>query len=385
MNRLLNIHYSAELSLKGENRIEFEKVLVDNLKYALHGIEYERIEKKERRILVYLNEKTDIEKAHQAIARIFGISWFALSYSLERDIKKLADCVLDYAKKNYSGKKIKIETTRSDKTYSKTSMDLSMEIGKIIENAGVGIDVKKPDEKIFIEIMRNQFLVSFGKIQGLGGLPIGSSNRLLCLLSGGIDSPVASWLMMKRGCEIDFLHIHNYPSDEEVVKSKIAELIKVLRRYLPFKTRLHVVSYQEFNQATMDVDPRLELVLFRRFIAKLASEMCKENRMFGVITGDSMGQVASQTIENLYATDEAFTVPVYRPLIAYDKQDIIYLAQKIGTFDLSIEKYKDCCSLVAAKHPSTRVKLEDVKRIEHEIGIDEILEKTMKEISVVEI
>jgi len=381
---IFNVHY-GELSLKGKNKASFENRLKYNIETALDGIEYEKIERKETRIIIYLNEKSNKEEIEKKLNKVFGISWFSFAYVIEKDLEKVTKLILDYAKEHLNGKKVKIDTKRSDKKFQATSLDVNKKIGKELEANGIEIDLKKPEKKIFVEILNDKIIVSFEKIKGLGGMPVKSSGKILSLFSGGIDSPVSSWLMMKRGCEVNFLHIHNYPRNDDVLNSKIVKLIKILKEFHPYKISLYIVSYQDFQEKTFEVPPKLELVLFRRFIANVANKLCKEEGALGVVTGDSIAQVASQTLENLYCVDEAFSVPVYRPLATYDKQEIMELAQKIGTFDASIEEYKDCCSLVAVKHPATKARLEQIKMIEERIGIEEVVRKTLEKIKVVEI
>jgi len=245
------------------------------------------------------------------------------------------------------------------------------------------VDVyQNPDEIINIEVLSNEVLVTGKRQAGIGGLPLGSSEKLLSLLSGGIDSPVASWMMMKRGCTTDCLHIHSNTNNQEVLNSKMKMIMETLGEYSPKPLRMFVIPYHEFYKKTISIDSRIELVIFRRYILKLGNRIAKEHGHFGLVTGDSVGQVASQTLENLLTTDAASELPVYRPLIAMDKKDIITIAKKIGTYEASIEQYKDCCSLVAEKHPKTKVKISEA--MEAEEKLDEVIEKNMKEIEVFE-
>jgi thiamine biosynthesis protein ThiI len=225
-------------------------------------------------------------------------------------------------------------------------------------------------------------LVSWEKTQGAGGLPYGSSGKLLSLLSGGIDSPVASWMMMRRGCAMDFLHMH---AEHSVNNSKIMKLLSALREYSPKKLRMFAIPYNEFYKKSTQMEEKSELILFRRFILRLANRIAEEHGHLGVVTGDSVGQVASQTLENLLATNEISNIPVYRPLAGTGKQEIVDLGKRIGTYNISIEPYKDCCSLVAARHPSTRTKLVEIRTIEDKIEINKIVDRTMKEIEIVEL
>jgi thiamine biosynthesis protein ThiI len=278
-----------------------------------------------------------------------------------------------------------VETKRSDKTFPLKSQQINEKVGAALVKAGCTVDLENPERTIFIDVLESEALISFEKIKGPGGLPVGSSGRMISLLSGGIDSPVSSWLMMKRGCEVDFLHLHQFPDNKDVGKSKMVRILRTLREYSPKKLRMFAVPYTEFYKKTLSMEPRNELVVFRRFIIHLANRLAKEHGYHGIITGDSIGQVASQTAENLLATDEASQLPVYRPLIGFNKQEIVDLAMKIGTYEASIEPYKDCCSLVAHKSPCTRVPLCIAKRMEDEIRIDEVVERSLKQIEIIEI
>jgi thiamine biosynthesis protein ThiI len=278
---------------------------------------------------------------------------------------------------------VKIDVKRSDKRFSMTSPEVGTMIARALDNAEVSVELTGYKSTIYVQILNDEILVSFGKVNGLGGLPVGSSGRVLVLLSGGIDSPVAAIRMMKRGCNIDLLHFYQFPNHEEVLKSKIMQIVAVLREY-GFSGKLYLAPYSEFYKHTFDSVPqKKELVMFRRFILKVANELAKENKTLGIASGDNLAQVASQTLENLYATNEASKLPVYRPLVSYDKAEIIKLAKEYGTYDASIEEYKDCCSLVAVKHPETKAKLEEIKEIEDKIGVDKIVEETIKKIKII--
>ncbi|MFH1393577.1 MAG: tRNA uracil 4-sulfurtransferase ThiI [Candidatus Micrarchaeota archaeon] len=380
--RVINIHY-GEIALKGKNRAAFERRLMDNISVSLSGIKCGKVRKIESRLVLPLG------KAHEgevlvALSRVFGIEWFAPALLVPNKIASMQNAIFSLAAP-FKEKTMKLETSRSDKSYPLKSPDISRKLGMAMEEGGFSIDIRNPDEIITIEVLKGQALVSAGRRRGPGGLPVGSSGKLLSLLSGGIDSPVASYLMMKRGCSVDFLHFHSFAKNAEAEKSKMGRLAKQLRLYSDGPMRMFIAPYSEFYKKSFDLPPRIELVLFRRFILRLGSRLAEEHGHLGLVTGDSVGQVASQTLENLRATTEAATCPVYRPLVSFDKQEIINLAKRLGTYEISIEEYKDCCSLVAQKHPNTKVRLEAAKKAEEEIKIDEVIEKTLKDIKIIEI
>jgi len=379
---IINIHYS-EIALKGKNRSEFVKKLIENIQIALKSESYDKISKKESRILLFLDEKSNVENISEKLKKVFGIRWFSFAYIVEKDVDKIGKIIVEESLKRYKEKTVKLETKRNDKNFPMTSVEINKKIGQEIEKKGLEVDLKNPDVRLYIEILQKDALVSVERIEGYGGLPVGTAGRVLCLFSGGIDSPVAAWLMMKRGCNVDFIHFHPYPSNEKVKDSKIVKLLEELQDYSAEKFRLFIVPHKQFYRKSSDILSDYELVVFRRFIVKVANEIAKKEGYQALVTGDNLAQVASQTLENLSTTNEASEIPVFRPLITYDKEEIINLAEKIGTYRTSLEDYKDCCSLVSVKSPATKSKLEKAKRIEEQIKIDEVVEKTLKEIELV--
>lgn len=382
MQEVINIHYS-EIALKGKNRRDFEKKLLENTEAALTGESYAAVEKKESRLILRLNPYSNIQSIIAKLKKVFGIKWFSYATSTTPTIKSIKTCAIEMMK-GHEGKKIKVKTKRADKAFPITSLDVGREVGAVLNDLGFRIDLSNPEIRLFIEIMKDEALLSCEKMQGCGGLPVGTGGKVLCLLSGGIDSPVAAWLMMKRGCTVDFLHIHPCQDVERVKKSKIVRLIEKLKEYAPVEMGMFLVPYTEFYKKTFSIPERNRLVVFRRFLLRLGERIALENGHLGIVTGDNLAQVASQTLENLHATGTV-AVQVYRPLIGYDKDDIIGLAKAIGTYETSIEKYKDCCSLVAVKHPFTKAKIEQIDKIEKDINLSDIVDKTMAELEVIKI
>ncbi len=374
--RVYNIHI-GEIALKGKNRRIFENKLINSIKRE-SGCS--KIKNLRGRMLLYPG-KVGSKKIEGALSRIFGISWYSRSIRIGN---KPEEIIREIKKNAVKKKRIKLDTKRAYKEYPLTSMELNKKVGIELEKSGFEVDLEKPEYWIYIEILRDSAVVSFDKTRGLGGLPVGSSGKVLSLLSGGIDSPVASWLMMKRGCTVDFLHLHAFPTNEKAKKSKIIRLAKQLKKYSPVKIRLYLVPYGKFYEKSFEMNGRTELIVFRRFIFRLANRIAGKGRHLGFVTGDSVGQVASQTLENIDVVNKIAEYPVYRPLVGYDKQEIIDISEKIGTYGISIEKYKDCCSLVAEKHPATKAKLGFVEKEEEKIDIEKIIEETMKKMTVIE-
>jgi thiamine biosynthesis protein ThiI len=377
MKNIISIQY-GEIALKGQNRREFVGALVKNIKRALDGLNFDRVSTGDSRVVLQLNEKSEIEEITKRLKRVFGIEWFSIARESEKDVEKIKETILDYLSKNAVPTPIKVEAKRSDKSFPLKSNEISSIVGKAIDEKGYETDLENQKTTIRISINQKSAIITFDKIPCFGGLPVGSSGKVICLLSGGIDSPVAAIQMMKRGCSIDLLHFYQFPEHEQVMKSKIADIVGILRTY-GFDGNIYLAPYSEFYKATFtSIPPRKELVVFRRFIIKVANRMAMETRAIGIATGDNLAQVASQTLENLYVTNEAAEMPVYRPLVCYNKQEIIKLAKEYGTYEASIKEYKDCCSLIAAAHPETKTKLEEIKELEIKADISKIVDKTME-------
>jgi len=363
--------YSAvfsEITLKGKNRRFFQDTLLRNI--ALDA----RI--KGARVLV----NSDDQAVRKKLTRTFGIDIASQSISVKLDLEEIKKVVLS---RDFTGKSIRVNTKRNNKKFPMNSQRVNEMIGAGLVDAGATVNRTNPDQNIYIEILEDQVLVSFEKFKCPGGLPVGSSGKVLSLLSGGIDSPVSSWLLMKRGCTVDFLHLHSFAENKDVQDSKIMKIMKSLKEYHPPKMRLIVAPYSEFYKKSLSLNPRNELVVFRRFLLRLANDLAKEHK--AIVTGDSLGQVASQTLDNINTTNEVSELPVFRPLISFNKQEIVDLSKEIGFYKTSIEPYKDCCSLVAHKSPSTKVKLPDAKKIEDEMNIEKVVEKTVELCDVIEI
>lgn len=371
---LYSLVYS-EITLKGRNRKHFQNVLLKNIKAALGRVSYQ---KSGGRITIE-TESQNPEEELAILKNIFGIDYVSPVFPVERDIEAIKKLL---SKHEFRGK-IRVRTKRADKGFPKTSNEISREIGRFLVERGCSVDLRNPDHTVYIDILHENALVYFQKERCFGGLPVGSSGRVISLISGGIDSPVSSWLMMKRGCSVDFLHLHNLPDNSDVLDSKIMKALKQLKRYHQPKMRLFIAPYSEFYKATMSMGGRRELVVFRRFMLRLANAIAEENHIKAVVTGDSLGQVASQTLDNLCASDEASAIPVLRPLIGFNKQQIINLSKEIGLYDEG--DYRDCCSIAAHSSPSTKVKSDAAKAIEEKLEIEKIVRKTLEKTTMVEV
>lgn len=368
------IHY-GELSLKGKNRSLFENKLVENIERETGG----KVTKYRGRFVLKGGNPENLRY-------VFGISWYAEAIIVEKDVESIISNVLSEVEtqildKNSFGVYVK----RADKSFDCRSMELENLIGKeISDKFNTRVDLKKPELSVFVEISEYVYIY-FNKIQGLRGLPIDVSGNVLSLLSGGIDSPVASYLMMKRGCRVNFIHFHVFSNNEHVTDTKMTQVIDSLNKFQG-KTRIFLVPYYLFEMASLQVSNSKghELVLFRRFMVKIAERIALENGFKALVTGDSLGQVASQTMENIAQVTKTVSMPIFQPLIAYDKQEIIDLAKEIDTYEISIENYKDCCSIVSS-NPRTKANSRQVQILEEAMDIENLIEQTLKLVSVIQV
>ncbi|MEM2955074.1 MAG: tRNA uracil 4-sulfurtransferase ThiI [Candidatus Nanoarchaeia archaeon] len=352
----------AEIGIKGKNRGWFENKLIQNIKLKTN---FTNIKKELGTILIESNHDISNE-----LREVFGIAWFAEAEKVSLDINQIKNKVLHYLKK-YNPKSFKLNVNRANKSFTPTSLEIAKILGQECEKNNFKFSLKNPDIEIFIDILNTGALIYTKKIQGLGGLPVGTSGKLLCLLSGGIDSPVAAWLMAKRGAKVDFLHFYSLRDLDEVRNSKIIKLVQHLRKYLG-SSNLWVIPIWDFQFATLNLNS-YELQLFRRFMLKTAQKLVKEKGYDGIILGDSLAQVASQTISNMAAAEQNLEIQIFKPLIAFDKKEIIDLAKKIGTYEISLQPYHDCCAIVA-KSPKTSIKKEVLKNLEEKIKLEEIVD-----------
>lgn len=378
------IHY-GELGLKGLNRPFFEKKLIENISKALNNVEYEKIRKLHGRIILDLNEKSDVKKIEEMLKKVFGIAWFAFCMTTEAPnigrIEKLVG-------KNFPiavGTKAKVSANRADKTLPYTSMEVNRKLGAyLVKKFKVKISLEEPQTTIFVEIVAGEAYIFDRKIKGLYGLPSSVSGKILNLLSGGIDSPVAAWLLMKRGCEVDFLHFHAFQKFEKTKLVKILDLVKVLAQY-SFKARIFFAPFYPFEAEAVEAPSRYRLVLFRRFMAKVAEEVANKYGINALGSGENLAQVSSQTLENMVVISEATSLPLLRPLLTYEKNEIVQLAKQIGTFEVSIRPYKDCCSIFMTKHPTTKANLKIVESIEEKLNLREAIGESLEKIEIINI
>ncbi|HUR35344.1 MAG TPA: tRNA uracil 4-sulfurtransferase ThiI [Vicinamibacterales bacterium] len=374
--RSIVVHYK-ELALKGRNRPWFVQVLVRNLRTSLKGLDVTRVRSVMGRIEIDLGADTPFEQARDRISRVFGIANFSHAGSGPHDFRLLADAILaDLG--NRQPASFRVSARRADKRIPYTSPALEREVGGLIKEAtGWKVDLDHAELTIHLEFLPTHAFYFFGKEPGAGGLPTGSSGRLACLLSGGIDSPVAAYRMMRRGCTVSFIHFHSYPILSRASIEKVHEIAALLTTYQQH-ARLALVAFGELQQqVVLAVPPEYRVVIYRRLMLRIAERIARRWHARALVTGEVVGQVASQTLENMTAIAEASQLEILRPLVGMDKDEIANQAQAIGTLSISNIPDQDCCTLFTPRNPATRARLDDVIRAEAALPIDAMVEKAV--------
>jgi thiamine biosynthesis protein ThiI len=375
------VHYQ-EIALKGRNRPWFVSRLVRNLREATSDLDIKSVRALQGRIEVVLGEGAEWTAVRDRLSNVFGAANFARAGRTKLDIEVISQEILrDLGPENPSS--FRVSVRRADNRFPLTSPQLEREVGgRIKEARGWHVDLAKPELTIHVETLTNEAFYYFGKDPGAGGLPVGVSGRVVCLLSGGIDSPVAAWRLMRRGCRVHFVHFHSYPILSRASQEKARELVRLLTTY-QFRSRLFLVPFGEIQQqVVLSVAPPLRVVIYRRLMMRIAEAIAVNNRAGGLVTGEVVGQVASQTLENLTAINAVARLPVLRPLIGMDKDEITAEAERLGTFPISIIPDQDCCTLFTPKHPATKARMGDVLHAESALPVDEIVARAVAAASV---
>ena len=388
--RCVIIHYH-EVALKGRNRSFFEQRMVQNLRMAVRDVGGKQVDALQGRIRVILSPDASWPVVRDRIARVFGIANFSLAQSapFDDDTTRLLDPLkhaIGDAIHDMRFNTFRVSAKRSDKRFPLTSMDVEREIGAHVRSVtGKSVDLRHPDLTIHVETLIKDAYYFMEREEGPGGLPVGTSGRVACLLSGGIDSPVAAFRLMKRGCTATFIHFHGRPYVSRASEEKVRELAALLTRY-QFQSRLHLVAFGDIQrQIVVGAPSAFRIVLYRRMMIRIAEELARRERCWALVTGDSLGQVASQTAENLSVVEEAAGMPVLRPLIGMDKVEITAQAQRIGTYEISIEPDQDCCRLFVPPHPSTRTEIDHIRKIERDFDVIALVKQGLDAAEVVEL
>lgn len=373
------IHHH-EITLKGKNRSFFEKKLIANLQKAT-GLE--SISQDAARIFIQIAKESDFNQLKSKINSVFGVANFSLAHKVKKDFSEIKKITLQLIKERKFSS-FRISARRADKKFPLTSQEINQKLGQAVtQKTKANVSLKNPQLEIFVEIGQKNTYLYFEKIPGPGGLPVSTAGKLLCLLSGGIDSPVAAWQMIKRGAQVDFIHFHSYPQTNQASITKVKKLAQALNRF-QFQSQTYLVPLFELQKEFFkNCQHQYLVLLYRRAMFKIAEKIAQEKNYLGLITGESLGQVASQTLENMAVTSQEITLPIYRPLISTDKQEIIALAQKIKTYSLSTQPHQDCCSLFVPKHPATKAKLEKVQEEEAKINLKKLINEISQKVKVV--
>ena len=382
----------GEIGIKGKNRYLFEDALVRQVRYALKDVDGNfDVHKSQARIYVDCEGDYDYEDTVEHLKRVFGLVGICPVVRMEdKGFEELKKDVVAYMAEMYPDRNFtfKVESRRARKSYPKNSMEISRDLGEAILYAfpEIKVDVHHPDVLVNVEV-RNEIYVYSEIIPGAGGMPVGTNGNAMLLLSGGIDSPVAGYMVSKRGVGLEATYFHAPPYTSERAKQKVVDLAKIVARYSgPIK--LHVVNFTDIQLYIYDKCPHDELtIIMRRYMMRIAEHFARETKSLALITGESIGQVASQTVQSLAATNEVCTMPVYRPLIGFDKQDIVDVAEKIDTYETSILPFEDCCTIFVAKHPVTKPNIEVIRRSEENLAekIDELMQTALDTAEIIEV
>jgi thiamine biosynthesis protein ThiI len=376
MNVLVHYH---EIALKGRNRPFFVERLADNLRRATADFSGTAVHVLAGRLLVEAPDAVPWETVQERIAAVFGIANFARTLSAPPDLGELKRAAVE-SMKGRSFSSFRVTTKRSYKAFPQNSAEIDRELGGAIKAAtGVRVDLEHPELTVFVEVLKDRIFCSIEKLPGPGGFPVGSSGRVLALLSGGIDSPVAAWRLMKRGCRVVMAHFHAFPLQDHTTIDKVRELSRILTRW-QLRTRLILVPFGPVQQTIVASCPApLRVVLYRRFMVRIAEVLAGRTRAKALVTGESLGQVASQTLDNLSVIDEAARGPVLRPLVGMDKEEITIQARRIGTFEVSTLPDQDCCQLFVPKSPATAAKLAEIQRAETALDVGGLVATAVRE------
>ena len=385
------IKYS-EIGVKGKNRFMFEDALVRQIKRSLDRVEGKFIVKKQSgRIFISVEGEYDYDETIDALQHVFGVSAICPTVVVpDEGFDAMAEAVIKYVDEEFDDKNFsfKVMGRRANKQYPMTSMEVAAEIGSRLLDAfpEMHVDVHHPERIIYVEVRENIAIYST-EIPGPHGMPVGTAGKAMLLLSGGIDSPVAGYMISKRGVTLSATYFHAPPYTSEQAKQKVVDLAKLVAKYSG-PIDLHIVNFTDIQLYIYQQCAHEELtIIMRRYMMRIAEHFAKENDCIGLVTGESIGQVASQTMQSLNCTNAVCSLPVYRPLIAFDKQDIVDISEKIDTYETSILPYEDCCTIFVAKHPVTKPKLEAIEKHEHNLDekIDELMQAAIDSVEVIKV
>lgn len=375
MEKVIIVRY-AEIHLKGKNRGYFERVFCVNLEKALKGIRHE-LRRTSGRYLVAAFAESDAEEICDRISRVFGVHSYSLGLRVPNDLESIFEAAKRVSPQSGT---FKVDTHRADKKYPMTSPELNAEVGaRLLQTyPALKVDVRTPAHSVYLDIREDGTALVFGAFEeGVGGMPVGTSSKGVLLISGGIDSPVAGYMMAKRGMEVEYLHFHSYPYTNEQARDKVVELARILSRYTGGTSIATVKVTHIQEEIHKKCAAELNVTLLRRFMFRIAERVAKRKGAKCLITGESLGQVASQTIEGITSSNAVVTLPVLRPLIGFDKEEIIVRAKKIGTFETSVLPYEDCCTVFLPEFPAIKPKLSFIEEEEKKLDVEGLVEEAL--------
>ena len=366
-----------ELALKGKNRPWFMRRLTENLRNATQDSGVSRVWQAQLMVGLTLEDEGAWPEVKKRVRECFGVAKFFLAREFPQDLDMIKE-TLPGLLESHTFSSFQIETNRADKRFPMTSPEVNRDLGRFVEElTGARVDLSNPDLTIYLDVQTRGILLYFEEVPAHGGLPVGASGRVAVMLSGGIDSPVAAWHMMKRGCTASYIHFHSYPLVDRTSIEKAGELVQHLARHQRRSDLLLAPLAEIQKRIIVETPPSYRVLLYRRFMVRIAQGLAKQVGAKALITGESCGQVSSQTLENIAVVDDVATMPVLRPLIGLNKEEIVGMARGIGTFLISIQPDQDCCSLFVPKHPETRARLATVERLEEGLPVDEMVEEAI--------
>ena len=381
MDRFFLIHYN-ELGLKKGNRDYFENALCRNINSVLQDCQVERAKRISGRLLLPLSANADVSEIKKRLGQVFGIAYFGEAWASPQVVENLETNAWALMQ-GHPFNSFRIQAHRANKNFPHTSVEINQRVGAYVKRqSGARVDLEKAEMTCWIEIVEKYALIYLERLPGPGGLPVGTSGKVVVLLSGGIDSPVAAWKMIKRGCTSVFVHFHSFPYTNKESQEKAKQIVQLLCHYA-LQAKIYLVPFAEVQRHIM-VDTPLDtrVILYRRYMLRLAEQIARREKARVLVTGDSVGQVASQTIENIDVISRAVSMPTLRPLIGDDKIEIIEIARQIGTYEISIQPDQDCCSLFVPKHPETKANLAEIEKSEAQLNAGDAMNAAMESAEV---
>jgi thiamine biosynthesis protein ThiI len=376
MNQSIVVHYH-EISLKGNNRGWFEDRLVLHMESLLRAFRHGGMERIAGRMLISLPPESPVAEISARLKTVFGVANFAFAWEVPADLEQISAHLLELVQQR-TFSSFKIDSRRGTKDFPLDSQQINQELGRRVqEQTGAAVRMENPDLTCFVEIVGRRAFLYFEKISAGGGLPARTGGKVVALLSGGIDSPVAAFRLIRRGCQVIFVHFHSFPHTTPESQEKVRQLVRILARY-QLESRLFMVPFADVQREIVAYAPApLRVILYRRFMVRIAEAVAARQRAAALVTGDSLGQVASQTLENLRTVSAVADLPIFRPLIGDDKEEIMRAARQIGTYDISIIPDQDCCSLFVPRHPETMSGIEQVENAEKNLDVPRMVETAL--------